>query len=205
MVHVHLVAHCYSGSHQCVEPLQKRSEEDRGPNETHGSAKVSGFGWHFSHKCRESKSSAADHYPLQKVLQHHPVKGQAAVCLLMWEGMALIIFQHGKPDRDASTAPAITSTVIMSTVKSVRCIFAWPRTETVFVPTTKWNKKAVKSFMFKKKQKKNNNNKEKNCLKCSIFSKCNGQTLFLYLKLTLLWAKSCQKRPTYQMRYKKIS
>lgn len=55
MVHVHLVAHCYSGSHQCVEPLQKRPEEARAPEETHGSANVSGFGWHLSHKCRKGQ------------------------------------------------------------------------------------------------------------------------------------------------------
>lgn len=36
MVYVHLVAHCDSGSHQCMEPLQERPEEARAPDETHG-------------------------------------------------------------------------------------------------------------------------------------------------------------------------
>ncbi|KAL0166807.1 hypothetical protein M9458_038651, partial [Cirrhinus mrigala] len=44
MVHAHLVAHCYSGSHQCVEPLQKRPEDARPQDENHGSAKAKKFG-----------------------------------------------------------------------------------------------------------------------------------------------------------------
>lgn len=52
------------------------------------------------------------------------------VCLLMWEGMVLIIFQHWKPNKDAAAVTSHTS-------------------ESVFVPDTKRNKKAVK----KKKKK----------------------------------------------------
>ena len=89
---------------------------------------------------RKSGKSLADHYFFQKQLQHHPVKCLASVCLLMWEGMAMIIFQHRKPDRDASTTPAITSHC-----KVRLCLNKAP--ETFFVLITKWNKKAVKSFM----------------------------------------------------------
>lgn len=67
------------------------------------------------------------------------------VGLLMWEGVALIVFQHGKPDRNASTAPEMP----MSTVRSVGCIFSCTRTENVCVRSTKkqTNKKCVSCFI----------------------------------------------------------
>lgn len=51
------------------------------------------------------------------------------------------------------TVPLGVITFHMSTVGSVRFIFAWTRTETVFLPT-EWNKKEVKSVVKRKKDEK---------------------------------------------------
>lgn len=59
-------------------------------------------------------------------------------CPLKCERMASIISQNGKWDSDASTAQA---TVPMSTVRNAESIFAWTKTETVFMPITTQNEK----------------------------------------------------------------
>lgn len=50
LVQLHLVAHHYSGTNQCMDPLQKRPGEPAAQAETPAPAKVSGCCWHCPHQ-----------------------------------------------------------------------------------------------------------------------------------------------------------
>lgn len=53
MVHLQLMAHCYSGGNQCM--LQKRPVETAAQAETPAPVNVSGFCWHCPHECKKGQ------------------------------------------------------------------------------------------------------------------------------------------------------